>query len=305
MPQAVRISQYGDPDVLEVVDVPDPQPGPGRVRLRVRAAGVNPADTKLRRGLWSGGKPLAEPRGLGFDVAGVVDALGEGVTGLAIGDEVFGASAGPAYGELALADPAKVFAKPAEVPWEVAGGLGVAGRAAYRALELLGVRAGDTLLVLAAAGSVGILASQLAVARGARVIGTAGPGNQEFVEGLGVTPVVYGEGLRERVLAVAPDGVDAVLDGSGRGELADSVALAGGPERVITLAADDAAEHGVTFSSSDGDVDTSSALPEIARLIADGRLRFPVWRTYGLRDVREAHRASEAGHLTGKIVLVP
>jgi NADPH:quinone reductase-like Zn-dependent oxidoreductase len=305
MAQAVRFTQYGDPDVLEVVDVPDPVPGPGQVRLRVRAAGVNPADHKMRRGLWSGGKALKEPRGLGFDVAGVVDALGEGVTGIALGDEVLGQPAGPAYGELALADPAKLVAKPAEVPWEVAGGLGVASRTAYRVLELLGVRAGETLLVHAAAGSVGIVASQLAVARGATVIGTAGPGNQEFVRGLGVTPVVYGEGLRERVLAVAPDGVDAVLDASGRGELADSVALAGGPERVLTIAANDAAEHGVTFSESDGDIDTSPALPEVVGLVAQGRLRFPVWRTYPLSDVREAHRASEAGHLTGKIVLLP
>jgi NADPH:quinone reductase-like Zn-dependent oxidoreductase len=305
MSTAVQFSHYGGAEVLELVDVPEPEPGPGQVRLRVRAAGVNPADWKIRSGGWAGGEPLTEPRGVGFDVAGVVDRLGEGVTALAVGDEVLGQALGAAYAELALADPARLTRRPPELPWEVAGAIGGAAGAAYRVLKLLRVGAGDTLLVHAAAGGVGIFAVQLATAWGATVVGTAGPDNQDFVRELGATPVLYGDGLKERVLAVAPDGVDAVLDASGRGELGVSVELADGPERVITLAAPDAQEHGVRFSSSDGDVDMSDAFPEVVRRLVAGTMRLPVWRTYPLDEVQEAHRVSEAGHLRGKIVLLP
>ncbi len=304
MSTAIRFSAYGDPDVLEVADVPDPVPGPGQVLVRVRAAGVNPADWKRRKGLWSGGRELGAPSGIGNDLAGVVEAVGDDVTGIRVGDEVLGTGT-DTYAELALARPASLAARPAEVPWSVAGGVGVAGRTAYRVLRQLGIGPGDTLLIHAAAGGVGIVATQLALAWGADVVGTAGADNQAFVRELGATPVRHGDGWEERVRAAAPDGVDAVLDASGRGELAASVALAGGPDRVLTIAAGDAEEHGVRFSASDEGVDVSDAFPEIARLLAQGDLVLPVWRTYPLAEAREAHRASEAGHLRGKIVLLP
>ena len=304
MSTAIRFSAYGDPDVLEVADVPDPVPGPGQVLVRVHAAGVNPADWKRRKGLWSGGRELEEPSGIGNDLAGVVEAVGEDVTGIRVGDEVLGTGT-DTYAELALARPASLAARPAEVPWSVAGGVGVAGRTAYRVLRQLGIGPGDTLLIHAAAGGVGIVATQLALAWGADVVGTAGADNQAFVRELGATPVRHGDGWEERVRAAAPEGVDAVLDASGRGELAASVALAGGPDRVLTIAAGDAEEHGVRFSASDEGVDVSDAFPEIARLLAQGDLVLPVWRTDPLAEAREAHRASEAGHLRGKIVLVP
>lgn len=304
MSKAICFSAYGDPDVLTVADVPDPEPGPGQVLVRVRAAGVNPADWKQRRGLWSGGKPLGAPRGIGHDLSGVVEAVGEGVAELAVGDEVFGTGKST-YAELALSTPGELAARPSDVPWETAGGVGVAGRTAYRVLRQLEIGPGDTLLIHAAAGGVGIVATQLALAWGATVVGTAGSDNQAFVRELGATPVRHGDGWAGRVRQAAPDGVDAVLDASGRGELALSVELAGGPDRVLTIAASDAKEHGVRFSGDDGDVDVSDAFPELGRLLATGDLVLPVWRTFPLADAAAAHRVSEDGHLRGKIVLVP
>jgi NADPH:quinone reductase-like Zn-dependent oxidoreductase len=303
MATAIRFSSYGDPGVLEPVEIADPTPGPGQVLVRVKAAGVNPADWKRRKGLWSSG-PLEEPSGLGYDLAGVIEAVGEGVASTAVGDEVLGTGT-DTYATLALATPASLAARPAEVPWEVAGAVGVAGRTAYRVLRQLGVGPGDTLLIHAAAGGVGIVATQLAIAWGAEVIGTAGADTQAFVRELGATPVRYGDGLEARVREAAPDGVDAVLDASGRGELALSVALAGGPDRVLTIAASDAAEHGVRFSGSDEGVDVSDAFPELARRLAAGDVVLPVWRPFALADAADAHRASEDAHLRGKIVLVP
>lgn len=304
MSTAIRFAAYGDPDVLTTDEVPDPVPGPGEVLVRVRAAGVNPADWKQRRGLWSGGTPLQEPRGLGHDLAGVVEAVGDGVTAPAVGDEVFGTGT-DTYAELALATPDQLATRPPEVPWETAGGVGVAGRTAYRVLRQLDIGPGDTLLIHAAAGGVGIVATQLALAWGAEVIGTAGSDNQAFVRELGAIPVRHGDGWADRVRTAAPDGVDVVLDASGRGELALSVELAGGPDRVLTIAAADAAEHGVRFSDGDRGVDVSDAFAELGRLLAAGDLVLPVWRTYPLDEAAAAHRASEDGHLRGKIVLVP
>jgi NADPH:quinone reductase-like Zn-dependent oxidoreductase len=304
MSTAIRFSAYGDPDVLDLVEVPDPTPGPGEVLVRVRAAGVNPADWKRRRGLWSGGTPLEQPSGLGYDLAGVVEAVGDGVSSPAVGDEVFGTGR-DTYAELALSTPAELAARPGGVPWEVVGGAGVAARTAYRVLRQLEVGPGDTLLIHAAAGGVGLIATQLALAWGASVVGTAGAENQSFVRELGATPVRHGAGWEDRVREAAPDGIDAVLDGSGRGELAGSVALAGGPGRVLTITAPDAKEHGVRFSGGDAGVDVSAAFPDVARLLAAGELVLPVWRTYPLADAAEAHRASEAGHLRGKLVLLP
>lgn len=302
--KAIQIFEYGGPDVLELVEVPDPQPGEGEVRIAMRAASVNPIDWKVRSGAYAG-REL--PIGLGVDIAGVVDRVGEGVSAFAVGDEVLGSSSTPAYAELALASPAALVAKPPDLPWEVAGALGVGDLTAYRVLQQLHVKAGDLLLVHAAAGGVGVFAVQLAIACGAKVIGTASEANHELLRSFGATPVAYGEGLRERLLQIAPHGVDAVFDASGRGELALSVELAGGPQRVITIAASDAAKHGVTFSSGVSDtsgVDTSPALPEALQLIAEGRLKVPIWRTYPLAEAAAAHAESERGHLQGKIVLV-
>jgi NADPH:quinone reductase-like Zn-dependent oxidoreductase len=227
------------------------------------------------------------------------------VSELAVGDEVLGLPATPAFAEAAIASVARLAHKPAGVGWEVAGGLPVAAGTAYKTLELLDVGEGETLLVHAASGAVGLAAVQLALSRGARVIGTASEANHELLRSLGAIPVLYGDGLEERVHELAPEGVDAVLDASGRGELGLSVELAGGPERVLTIAAQDAAEHGVRFHAGGGGDDTVTALQEVLTLIEAGRFVLPIAATFPLEGVGRALQQSETGHVRGKLVIVP
>ncbi|MEV5847486.1 NADP-dependent oxidoreductase [Streptomyces sp. NPDC051985] len=304
MPLAVQFSEYGSTEQLRVVDVTPPDPGPGQVRLAVRAAGVNPIDWKILQGAMREQIPLALPAGLGSDVAGVVDAIGEGVTGTEVGDEVLGTSLTPSYAQFALADPAALISKPGTVPWHAAGALAGAGGTAWAVLERLKVTEGETVLIHAAAGGVGTFAVQLAAARGARVIGTAGERNHGLLRDLGALPVTYGPGLVERVRAIAPNGVDAVIDASGRGEIPDSIELAGGPERVLTLVAFDAAGTGVQIHAGGAAGQGARALSEILGLIQEDRLRVAVARTYGLTEVAAALEASRGGHVSGKIVLL-
>jgi NADPH:quinone reductase-like Zn-dependent oxidoreductase len=303
MARAILFHEHGATDVLELAEIPDPEPGPGQVRLTVRAAAVNPFDWKVLHGFVSG-FPKAFPAGLGNDVAGVVDALGEGVTSFAVGDPVLGQSATPSYATSALAAADRLIAKPDTLPWEVAAGLGGAGGVAWKVLERLGVAEGDTLLVHAAAGGVGTFAVQLGVARGARVIGTASEANHDLLRTWGAVPVRYGDGLARRVREIAPGGIDAALDASGRGdELPVSVELAGGPERVLTIARFDDVPEGVTIHGGGSMGDLQPALREIVALIGEGRLQVPVARTYPLEEAAAALDASEHGHLAGKIAL--
>jgi NADPH:quinone reductase-like Zn-dependent oxidoreductase len=299
MMKAVRFSRFGGPEVLEVVDLPDPHPGPGQVRIAVRAAGVNPSDWKKRTGLMDEGLPQT----LGHEAAGVVDELGEGVTDAAVGDRVFGFSAqGAAQAELAvLSDYAPI---PPSLDFPAAAALPAAVETATRALDQLGAGSRGTLLINGASGSVGGAAVQLAVVRGARVIGTASPANHEYLRSLGAEPVAYGEGLVERVRALAPGGVEAALDVAGSGVLPELIELAGGPEHVVTVADfAGAREYGVRFSSGE-DGRAVHALAEIGELVESGRFSLPVARTFPLAEVAEAHRVSENGHLRGKLVLV-
>lgn len=297
--KAVRYSQFGGPEVLEIVELPDPHVGPGQVRVAVRAAGVNPSDWKQRSGMMGGELPQTT----GHEVAGVVDEIGEGIVDVAVGDRVFGFSAdGAGAAELALlADYAPI---PPSLDFPAAAGLPVALETATRALDALGVGAGSTLLVNGAAGGVGSAAVQLAAARGARVIGTSSPANHDYLSSLGAEPVEYGEGLSERVRALAPDGVDAALDVAGSGVLPELIELADGPEHVVTIADfGGAKEHGVTFSSGDAGR-AVYALAEIGELIESGRFSLPVAQSFPLAEIAEAHRVSEDGHVRGKLVLV-
>ena len=243
--KAARFSQFGGPEVLEIVDLPDPHAGPGQVRIAVRAAGVNPSDWKKREGLMD--EEL--PQTLGYEAAGVVDEVGEGVTDVAVGDRVFGLSAdGAAQAELAVLS---FYAPiPASLDFAGAAALPAAVETATRALDQLGVSSGSTVLINGASGSVGSAAVQLAVARGARVIGTASPANHDYLRSLGAEPVAYGDGLADRVRALAPGGVDLALDVAGSGVLPELIELAGGAENVVTVADfAGAKEHGVRFSS--------------------------------------------------------
>ncbi|MFD8569325.1 NADP-dependent oxidoreductase [Streptomyces sp. NPDC059639] len=297
--KAARFSVFGDPDVLDIVELPDPHPGPGQVRIAVRAAGVNASDWKKRRGLMD----QELPQTLGYEAAGVVDEVGEGVTDVAVGDRVFGfCPDGAAQAELAVLafyapiPPALDFAAAAALPSSV--------ETAMRALDQLGVESGSTLLVSGASGSVGSAAVQFAVARGARVIGTAGPSNHTYLRSLGAEPVAYGDGLVERVRELAPDGVDLALDVAGSGVLPELIGLAGGPEHVLTVADfAGARDHGVRFSRGD-DGRAVHALTEIGPLIEAGGFAPPVVSTFPLAGIAEAHRAGESGRVRGKLVLL-
>jgi len=306
MTKSIAFTEYGSADVLHAQDAKVPEPGPGQVRIAVRAAGVNALDSKIRAGFMKEVFPVEFPHVPGVEAAGVVDSLGEGVDGFAVGDPVLGPTLTGAYAELALADAAKLTLKPDTLGWEEAAALPVAAETAYRALELLAVQPGETLLIHAAAGGVGLIAVQLAVARGVKVIGTASERNHAYLRSLGATPVSYGDGLLERVRAVAPDGVDAALDGSGQTEaIAASVELTGGKDRVIAIANPvPAAEYGVRFSSGGPDENrTVPAITEALALHAAGKLTVRIQHAYPLADAAEAQRESEGGHVTGKIVL--
>jgi NADPH:quinone reductase-like Zn-dependent oxidoreductase len=297
--KAVRFERFGGPEVLEIVDLPDPHPGPGQVRIAVRAAGVNASDWKKREGLMDPDLPQT----LGYEAAGIVDELGDGVTGVALGDRVFGLSPdGAAQAELAVLSWSAPI--PASLDFAAAAALPAAVETATRALDQLGVQSGSRLLVNGASGSVGSAAVQLAVARGARVIGTASPANHDYLRSLGAEPVAYGEGLTERVRALASSGVDLALDVAGSGVLPELIELAGGPEHVLTVADFAGAQkYGVRFSRGDSGR-ALHALDDIGALIEAGRFSLPVGQTFPLAEVAEAQRVSEHGHVRGKLVLL-
>jgi NADPH:quinone reductase-like Zn-dependent oxidoreductase len=298
--KAIIIKSFGGPEVLHTAQIPVPDPGPGRIRIRVLAAAVNGIDGKIRAGFIPG---TDLPAVLGIEVAGTVDALGAGVTDVVAGDVVAGWADAPAggYAELALAstyarvpdglDPVEAVTVP------------VAGETAQRVLSELAVQAGETLLVHGASGSVGEMATQLAVAAGVRVIGTASAENQSRVAALGATPTTYGAGLVERVRALASEGVDAVLDTTGRGVLPDSVELRGGTTRIVTIADPAAFTLGVAFSSVAQR--SAAALAELLGRRARNELTTTTAGVFPLEDVVRAAELNDAGRAGGKLVLVP
>ena len=298
--KAVIFDKYGDPDVLHVGEVAEPHAGPGQVRIAVRASSVNPIDWKLRSGALQEFMPVELPKVVGYDGAGVVDEVGEGADA-SVGDEVFGFGAGDgtAAEHAVLDDFAR---KPAELSFEEAAGYPVAVETSVRALELLGLEPGQTVLVNGAAGGVGTAAVQIARARGARVIGTAGESNHDFLRELGAEPTTYGEGLVERVRELG--GADLAFDTAGAGAIPDLVEITGSPDRVITIADYAAPEYGVRVTGGE-DGRYVHGLAEAARLWEQGSFRLPVQRPYPFAEAAEAHRASQAGHVRGKLVLVP
>jgi NADPH:quinone reductase-like Zn-dependent oxidoreductase len=306
MARAVRFDEYGDVDMLKVVDVDRPVPGPGELLVRVKAAGINPGESKIREGLLHDLFPATFPSGQGSDLAGIVEQVGEGVDGFQPGDEVIGYTDNRAsQAELVVVDAENVTRRPPNVPWEVAGALFVAGATAYAAVRAVALKPGDTVVVAGAAGGVGSIAVQLAVRARATVVGLASEPNHEWLRGHGVIPVTYGEGVADRIRAVAPGGVDALIDTVGGGYVDLALELGVAPQRIDTIA-DFAAvqKHGV---KAEGNAAGASAetLAELAGLIADGKLEVPIAATYPLDQVRDAYRELEQGHTRGKIVLTP
>ncbi|WP_318204948.1 NADP-dependent oxidoreductase [Streptomyces sp. SCL15-4] len=315
MSEAVVARAYGGPEVLSVVDVAVPEPGPGQVRIEVRAVGVNPVDHKLYSGAF-GTDPANLPMRLGAEAAGVVTAVGAGATGPAgrieVGDEVIAYRAPGAYAAAFLAPASSVVPKPAGLSWEEAGGLMVAGATATHVLEATGVREHDTVLVHGAAGGVGLMAVQLAVERGATVLGTASPAKHDLLRDLGAIPVAYGPGLADRVRAAAPDGVHAAADLVGTDEAVDvSVELVADRSRVATIAAfERGVRAGIRLLGGGPGADPGTDIRAAARLpLAEaagaGRLRVLIAGSHPLREAAAAHRRIMTGHTTGKIVLVP
>lgn len=297
--RAVQYERLGGPEVLEIADVEEPHPAAGQVRIRVHAAGVNAADWKFREGLFTGGEPLEAPSGVGLDAAGTVDELGDGVTGVAVGDRVFGS------GPSTFAEHAVLTvwaAMPHHLSFEEAAATPVPFDTAVRALAAVGAKEGDTLVISGAAGGVGTAAIQLARARGLIVIGTAGAANQEYVEALGAIPTTYDDGWVGRVRELAVAEVNVALDAAGAGVIPQLIELTGDPAKVVSVADYSATELGAQFTSGGGD--TRAALEEAARLFATGGLRMIVERTFPLDETPEAQRLSKLGHGRGRTVIV-
>jgi len=313
MTTVVRALAYGGPEVLSVTEVPTPVPGPGEVLVSVRAAGVNQADVKVYGGVW-GTDPAKLPIPLGFEVSGVISAVGDGVgDGVGdhlVGDEVIAHPVRGGYATEVVVPSRTVIAKPPGLGWAEASGLLLTGTAAAHAVTATGITDGDTVLVHGAAGGVGLIAVQLAVLRGATVVGTAAPEQHELLAGLGVVPVTYGAGLLERVHEVAPAGIDAALDLAGTDEALDvSLALVEDRSRIATIANfDRGPREGIRVLGAGGEEGKEireAAAAELAELAASGRLQVHVEASFALTDVVAAHELLATRRATGKIVLLP
>jgi NADPH:quinone reductase-like Zn-dependent oxidoreductase len=307
MPKAVRFERYGDVDVLQVVDVPRPVPEEGQVVVGVKAAGINPGEAAIRQGQLHERWPATFPSGQGSDLAGVVDELGPGVSGVAVGDEVIGFTHNRAsQAQLVVVDADHLTPRPAGVPWEVAGALFVVGATAHAAVHAVSPSEGDTVVISGAAGGVGTIAGQLAHLAGATVVGLASPPHHAWLEDHGIVPVAYGDGVEDRILDAAGDEApDAFIDTFGGGYVDMAVALGVGPDRIDTIADYAAAQrHG---AKTDGNMAGARAevMAELAGLIASGRLDIPIAASYPLTQVRDAYRELEQRHTLGKIVLIP
>ena len=304
--RAITYSRYGHADVLELTEQPDPRPGSDSVLVRVKAAAVNPVDWSIREGWLEGAITLTFPVVPGWDVAGVVEQVGLDTPELQVGDEVYGyvrkdwVQQGT-FAELVSAPVRTLARKPANLSFEEAAAVPLAGLTAYQSVHRSGVTVGQTVLVHAASGGVGSFAVQIARALGARVIGTASEANHAWLRTLGVEPVAYGDGLPDAVRALAPDGVDVVLDYFGHGAVQQTAPLlkAGG---VMTSVLDASArdEHGghyVWARPSTADLDA------LRELLDAGTVKVEVAHVFPLEDTPEAHRLSESRHVRGKVVV--
>jgi NADPH:quinone reductase-like Zn-dependent oxidoreductase len=298
---ALQFDEYGGPEVIHLGEAPEPHAGPGKIRITVKAASINGIDRKISSGLAAGGKPLEGTGYLGFDAAGVVDEIGDGVSGVAVGDDVFGCGS-KTQAEFAVLDSWAL--KPASVDWSVAGAAGVAAEAAERTLRLLGVDSGSTLFIDGGAGGVGAVVTQFAVARGATVIASASQPNHDYLREIGAIPVLYGAGLIDRVRAVPVDRIDAVLDVAGKTPIEDLIAIAPEPAQVVSIANFKADEAGARVTGGSADSQPEKALAEAADLLQSGQLVIKV-QTFPFSRAAEAYQQNQSGHIRGKVVLIP
>ncbi len=313
MARYVTYSQTGGPEVLEISEGPEPAPGPDEVVVAVRAAGVNPIAWKLRAGIRPSG-PFEEPRRVGFDGAGVISALGEAVDGCSVGDEVVIENTQGTYATHVVASPDNLTAKPAAVDFEVAAGLGVPVSTAYQVLASLEVGEGDRLLLHGGSGAVGQAAIQLARIRGAEVVATASERNQARLRELGATPVVYGDGLLDRLREASPQGYTVSLDCAGTDEALETSLELVDRSRIGTIV-QGAQYHEMGLQAWSGGSPEpltpeqqalrAEAIAHVLPLIVTGEFEVEIGRVMSLDDVVEAHRISQQHGVRGKIVLVP
>lgn len=304
--KAVRFDHYGDIDVLQVVDVPDPVPDRGEVLVAVRAAGINPGEASIRKGLLDEVWPATFPSGEGSDLAGIVQSVGPDVADVSPGDEVIGWSdRRSSHAQLVVVEREHLTTRPDEVPWDAAGALFVAGATAWAAVRAVGPKAGEVVVVSGAAGGVGTVTVQLARIAGAKVIGLASPRHHDWLADHGVVPIAYGDGVAERIRAEASEGIDAFVDTFGGGYVDLAIELGVKADRIDTIIDREAAAR--TGAKTDGSAAGSRAevLAELAELIVDGRLEIPIAAVYPLEKVQDAYRQLEQRHTLGKIVLHP
>jgi NADPH:quinone reductase-like Zn-dependent oxidoreductase len=302
MPKAYVFTQYGGPEAEALVDQDRPSPGPGELLVAVRAAGVNPVDWKQRTGYQRPGQqPRALPAVFGNEAAGVVEEVGEGVTGFAVGDGVFGNPVAGGYAEYALFPVAVTAHKPAGISFTDAAALPVAAATAYDGIRQLDLPAGATLLVTGAGGGVGVAATQIARADGLNVIGVASAGKKDLVESLGAAHVPSGPDFVHGVRALAPDGVDAVYDLVGGAVLEVAAELVTDRTKLITAGGKDIVAR--LGGSPVARARTAAVLDEVAQLVVDGKLDPLVTQTFPLQRAAEALRTVEDGHARGKVVI--
>lgn len=314
MARAIVYTEFGSPDVLHEMEVPDPIALGGEVVVRIEAAGVNPIDAKLRSAKRPS-PPIEEPRTVGFDGAGVIESLGDDVEGFVVGDRVAIRDTRGTYASLLAVPAAHLVLLPDAVTAAEGAGIGIPAGTAYQALKSLGVQDGDVLLVHGGSGSVGQAAVQFAVARGATVIATASPARHDQLRELGAIPVAYGEGLLERVREAAPDGVSVVLDCAGTDEAIEaSLELVADRDRIATIVrGPDAASFGIRAFSGGSPTPLTEqelawraeALPATVELIAAGDFTIELGPELPLSEAAQAHELVESGEASGKIVLVP
>ena len=304
--KAVRFDEYGGVDVLQVREVEDPVAGPGRVLVAVKAAGINPGEIAIREGRLHERWPATFPSGEGTDLAGIVRAVGDGVSAFAVGDEVLGWTEERAsHAELVAVSAEQLTAKPPSVAWEVAGALFVVGMAAYASVQAVAPQAGETVAVSAAAGGVGSVAVQLARRIGATVIGLASEPNHDWLRRHEIIPVTYGEGQADRIREAAHGAVDAFIDIFGGGYVELAIGLGVSPQRINTIIDYEAVQRLGVHGQGTHAIATAPLLAEIVGLVADGSVEIPIARTFPLDRVRDAYRELAQRRTRGKIALLP
>jgi NADPH:quinone reductase-like Zn-dependent oxidoreductase len=306
MPRAVKFDKYGGIDVLQVVEIDRPVPGPEQVVVRMKAAGINPGEAAIREGVFAKQWPATFPSGQGSDLAGIVEAIGNAVRNVAVGDEVIGFTHNRAsHAELVVVEADNLISRPTHVSWEQAGALFVAGTTAYAAVHAVSLKAGDTVVISGAAGGVGSIAVQLAKIRGAKVIGLASAANHTWLADHGAIPVAFGEGVADRIRAASGGNVDAFIDTFGSGYVDLALELGVAPDRIDTIIDFAvAAKYGVKTEGNSAAAN-AKVLAELASLIDAGRLEIPIAKVYHLAEIREAYQDLARRRTRGKIVLVP